>query len=368
MKIITKEEFVKVLNAVNAPKYTNQDYIYEIYEISSEAIQELIDQNVLGSVQPINPVSLICYILGEYSYSVSKKDDETRIKFEQNEEIKFQMAGVVADKYLSDSHFNFKEKRISSKFMPPMSSLDLYLNFMLNMLNTYPKNEPSSTIIVDLLIKSVSIARCVIELLESGYETEAMSAWRTLHECECTLLILRKYGEPLIQEYIKHMNYGIAFKIGKNNREETEAIFEKIKNEMHQYGLKSKDTKKYIEYGWLYHTNEIPLEELKLNFRDGLETIAGLHNYAEIYEKSSEIVHSTPVLIYSNKLYYYFLALINTYESFFRIEKIFTDMFYKRVSPTQQKQYQEMQKVYYSQLMTIHHNELENFKNLKIKK
>lgn len=370
MKInkIGRENFARLLAILNAPAIANHDYVYEVYSLANEAIQELIEQNILKSMQPINPISLTGYVLGEYIYSINRKTPEEKATFEKDEEIKNQMAGVVADKYLSSDYFNFKEQRITNKFMPPMSSLDLYLNFMLNMLNTYPKNDPSSTLIVDLLIKSVSLARCVIELLESGHETEAMASWRTFHECECTLLVLNRYGEPLIQKYLKHMKYGIAFRVGKNDRSETETIFEEIKKEMKEHDLKSKDTKKYIEYGWLYGTNEIPASELKLNFRDGLESVAGLHNYSKIYETSSEIVHSTPMLIYSNKTYYYLLALINTYESFFRIEKIFTDMLGKKITPIQLEQYNTMRKVYYSQLIAIHRNEVANLKALGSKK
>lgn len=365
---IDKTEFGHLLMALNAPSYSNKDYLFEVYEMSSEGIQELIDSNILKNVQPVNPVALTCYIIGEYTYSVNKRTDEDRVKFEQDEDIKSQMASVVADKYLSNDYFNFQEKRIANKYMPPMSSLDIYLNFMLNMLNTYPKNDPSSTLIVDLLIKSVSISRCIIELLEGGHETEAMAAWRTLHECECTLLVLNRYGAPLIERYLRHMQYGIAYRMGKDNPSETDAIFEEIKEAMKKYDLKSKDTKKYIEYGWLYGTNEIPAKELKLNFRDGLETIAGLHQYSEIYEKSSEIVHSTPMLIYSNKTYYYLMAIISTYESFFRIEKIFTDMFCRRISKEQMDQYAEMRKVYYAQLIAIHRGELATWQSIQDKK
>lgn len=367
MKIKTMERktFEYILDILKTPTYVNRDYIFETYSLALDTIDELIKQETFKLVQPINPLYLAGYVLGEYIYSVQAKNPSEREKFEKNEEIKMKMASVSADKYLSSDYFDYKEQKVVNKFMPPMSSLNLYLNFMLNMLHTYPKNDPSSTLIVDLLIKSVSISRCIIELLENGHETEAMATWRTLHECECTLIVLSRYKESLIERYLKHMRYGIAFRLGKNDRERTEEIFEEIKSEMKEHNLKSKDTKKYIEYGWLYGTDEIPAEELKLNFRDGLETIAGLHSYSSIYEQSSEIVHSTPMLIYSDKTYYYLLTIINTYESFFRIEKIFGEMFCASISPSLLEQYEEMRKVYFSQLITIHHNEVMSFRTFK---
>ena len=194
---------------------------------------------------------------------------------------------------------------------------------MLNILHTYNKNDPKSTLINDLLIKSVSISRCILQLITDGYETEAYSAWRTLHECECTLLLLDKYGDPLINRYLIHMQYGLVFRRGETEDEKANKIFADMKEEMREYGLKSKDIKKYIEYGWLYKIPGVKEDpEFKLNFRDGLERVAGLSSYAARYENSSEIIHSTPILIYSNKEYYYFISLLSLYESFFLISAL----------------------------------------------
>ena len=87
--------------------------------------------------------------------------------------------------------------------------------------------------------------------------------------------------------------------------------------------------------------------------------------YSKRYELSSEIIHSTPLLIYSNKEYFYYMTLLSLYESFFRLEKVFVSLFSKRVSEVQMKQYEEMRKVYYSQLVIIHKREMETFKRFQ---
>ena len=163
------------------------------------------------------------------------------------------------------------------------------------------------------------------------------------------------------------MNYGLAFNNAIQDKAKQDEIFYSMKDEMKEYGLKSKDIRKYIEYGWLYSIVDKNDETFKLNFRDGLEKIAGLSNYAKRYEISSEIIHSTPLLIYSNKEYFYYMTLLSLYESFFRLEKVFISLFSKRVSPEQMAHYQEMRKVYYSQLVIIHKRELDNFKHLQNK-
>ena len=161
------------------------------------------------------------------------------------------------------------------------------------------------------------------------------------------------------------MNFGLAFNDTIPDKAQQDKIFYEMKEEMRGYGLKSKDIRKYIEYGWLYLVADKDDPNFQLNFRDGLEKIAGLEMYAKRYEISSEIIHSTPLLIYSNKQYFYYMTLLSLYESFFRLEKVFVSLFSKRVSPEQMKQYEEMRKVYYSQLVIIHKRELEAFRNIQ---
>ncbi len=360
--MLDRKQFDKIIDALNGPVIRNRDLIYEIYTTASEGMDQLIESNIIPSVGLVNPLDILYYCVGEYLYTTSSKNEEEQKKLLENEDYITSCASVVSDKYLSLSKFNHDEKKLANKYIPPISSINLYLNFMLNILHTYNKNDPKSTLINDLLIKSVSISRCILQLITDGYETEAFSSWRTLHECECTLLLLDKYGDPLINRYLIHMQYGLVFRRGETEDEKANKIFSDMKEEMKEYGLKSKDIKKYIEYGWLYKIPGVKEDpDFKLNFRDGLERLAGLEQYANRYESSSEIIHSTPILIYSNKEYYYFVSLLSLYESFFRLEKVFVSLFAKQVSEEQMKQYQNIRRLYYSQLVNIHHRESMNF-------
>ena len=363
--MMSKEQVARILSNIRVNIELDVDYLYDVYEISNEVIEMLDQQNSQIEVKDVNQFDLLLYCVGEYYYSVSHLKKESLESFKKNEEFPSSMASVAADKYLSLSIFNHVEKKLANRFLPPASSLNMYINFMLNIVKGYKKNDPQSTLISDLLMKSLTISRCILENLLNGYETEAFSSWRTLHECECTLILLDKYGEPLIDNYLKHMNFGLAFNNAIQDKAKQDEIFYSMKDEMRARDLKSKDIRKYIEYGWLYPIVQEDDESFKLNFRDGLEKLAGLSNYAKRYEISSEIIHSTPLLIYSNKEYFYYMTLLSLYESFFRLEKVFVSLFAKRVSMEQMAQYQEMRKVYYSQLVIIHQRELESFKKIQ---
>lgn len=360
--LLTREQFDRVIDQLVNYNEINRDVVYSIYETSTQGIQDIAISNILSIPPRVDPLELVYYSLGEYIYTTSGLTPERISALANDDNYISSIASVVSDKYLSLSMFNHVERKLANKYIPSVSSLNLYLNFMLNILQSYKKNDPKSTLITDLLMKSVSISRCILSLITDGYETEAFSSWRTLHECECTLLLLEKYGDPLINRYLIHMQYGIVFKKEDLNDERGNKIFSDMKEEMRLLNLKSKDIKKYIEYGWLY---EIPGtkedETIKLNFRDGLERLAGLSMYANRYEMSSEIIHSTPMLIYSNKEYFYFITLLSLYESFFRLEKVFVSLFSKQVSEEQMNRYLQMRHVYYSQLVNIHKREVGAF-------
>ena len=363
--IWTKEQVSRYLKGIQVNVVLDPDYIFDVYEMANEFISIVDQENAQIEVKEINQFELLLYCVGEYYYSVSHLNEAELARFKANEEYPSSMASVAADKYLSLSIFNHVEKKLGNRFVPPASSLNIYLNFMLNIVKGYKKNDPQSSLISDLLMKSLTISRCILENLLNGYETEAFSSWRTLHECECTLILLDKYGAPLINKYLRHMNFGLAFNDTIPDKEQQDKIFYEMKEEMRGYGLKSKDIRKYIEYGWLYLIADKDDPNFKLNFRDGLEKLAGLEMYAKRYEISSEIIHSTPLLIYSNKEYFYYMTLLSLYESFFRLEKVFVSLFSKRVSELQMKQYEEMRKVYYSQLVIIHKREMETFKRFQ---
>ena len=360
---ISFENFSKALTLINARVEGHEEFLYTIYSYTVEGIDGLAENNVFGNLQGINHLELIGFCVGEYSYLISGADEERIKSIQKDEQFLVSISSIIADKYLSLTQFSYDPGSLANRFVPIVSTLYVYINFIQNIVKTFPKQDPRASLLADLFTKSISICKCTLDLLVRGFETEAFSCWRTLHECECALIILFNNNNDVIKAYYRHMQYGFAFRDTMPDKDEQTKIFLSMKEEMKQYDLKSKDIKKYIEYGWLYSVPGVKEDEtFKLNFRDGLEKVAGLSMYAKRYEMSSEIIHGTPLLIYSNREYFYFLTLLSTYESFFRLEKIFTTTFVKYVNEEQLAGYKQMREVYYSHLVNIHKRESENFR------
>ena len=357
-EVISFEQFQDIYKALGVKESLDSQFLYDVYQNAMEGAKSIDEANLLGRVVPVNPIALILYIVNEHGYYLDIHPDAAQEAVIKDEKYMQMIVSIALDKYYTNEHLSYKSKTILSRFSPGISTLNTYLNFVLGVLGRYSRNQPNETLIVDIMSKGFSMARAISDLLVSGFETEAFSTWRTLHEAECILLVLTKYGKPVIDKYLLHMNYAMAFRGLAGDKEKTDAIFTQIKEEMRAFDLKSKDMKRFIEYGWLLKVSALDkAEPVKLNFRDGLEKTAGLKRYAPIYEMSSEIAHSSPLLIYSRREYFMHLALVNVYESFFRLEKIFAEIYVRSISESEKQRFLLMRKIYYGQLVSLHAQE-----------
>lgn len=323
---------------------------------------------------------LINYSYGEWWFAV--RDNEDKVKVAKNHARIVLLSKKVALKFLLLVKGVRKgQLKIStlSPYSPINTALKALITELINLNFPFVKNNPSLTLINDLFGRIFTKSNGTLKMLSQGLASDAYVSWRTLHEAECILAILVKDGKPMQDEYIKHIVYDNAFRGSISSKERTDAIFEALKSDMKSHGLKSKDMKKFIEYGWLYQTPEYKLLEVKgrlfekyavpirsasgkegifkivrgpgigdpdyvefakyrnelvywehnhlhdfkLNFRDGIELIAGLSKYSEWYETASEVTHSSPVFFYSNDQFFFDLSTVALYQLVLRVTGIF---------------------------------------------
>jgi hypothetical protein len=362
---LTQEQFSSLLQDLGFPKRNDEAFLYQCFLDAMDSSGSLKDQSPLLAHMPINPVQLMLYLVNEHIFYCANHPEKKEEDLQNDENYEQFLISVSLDKYFTNEHLSYRSGSFASRFVPEISTINLYLNFILGMLSRYKQGDPKETLVVDILQKGFSMAKCIVDLLTNGFETEAFSTWRTLHENECILQVIVKYGQPVIDEYLKHLRYALAFRGALPTKEETDATFEEIKAGMRSIDLKSKDMKRYIEYGWLLGVpNAMSMEGFKFNFRDGVERCAGLRDYAKVYEMSSEIAHSSPLLIYSRKNYFYLITMLNLYESFFRLEKIFSTIYLSTVPENDQNRYVAMRKLYFSELLACYDLEKKRFASL----
>lgn len=363
---LNEQAFEEILNELNTPKDVDKEYLYEIYDAVIDGINMVMSSVTNYKFVAVNQVVVLLYIVNEYLYSVNSLAPEKKAEFINDENLSSALASVCCDKYLTNEQLNYKSKTFLNRFNPPISTLCLYLNFTLTTVEKIQVKDNVSELIKRMLFKAFSLSKCITELLLGGYETEAFSTWRTLHENESILTCLMKYGEPMFKAYFKHITYVLAYR-RQMSQEEQDKVFFNIKEEMKSHNLKSKDMKKFIEYGYLYVIEDFDEKQMKLNFRDGVEKAAGLEAYSKVYEMCSEIAHSSPLLLLSDKTYFMPLTLLNLYESFFRLEKIFESYFRVYSSKEDFNSYEKLKSVYMNQLIAIYNDTKERFLKLQAK-
>ena len=367
--IMSKEDFLQFYENIHGNKEFDLDFLYSLLKDIIESYYDHSNNFISGQFKNINAYVLFLYVYNEYLFFVDNLKNKSLEELNKDEKLVMTISSISLDKYLTNEKIDINENYYGNKYTPSISTLSLYLNFMGKISSQFSKNNPNVSLVSDLLMKCIKISKCSLDLLIDGFESEAFSTWRTLHETECILAILIKYQEPVLKKYLQHMNYSLAYRKIIKDQDKLDEIFEEIKQGMREKNLKSKDMKKYIEYGYLYAIEDFANSESpKLNFRDGVEKYAGLSNYSKLYEYSSEIAHSSPLMIYSNEYALFHLTLICLYETFFRIEKIFSSHLLKvSLNQTFKDNYIKMRNIYFAFLVSIYNKEKEIYKNINIK-
>ncbi len=217
-----------------------------------------------------------------------------------------------------------------SYYDPLVATLVATDNYFESINHPLSRINPDVTLMNDLFETTFKQIDSVMKMISMGLYRDAFSAWRNIHESECIVKILVDNGDQVRFAYKKHLAYNNFYRNKEEfSKEELDEAFLMIKEEMKEHDLKSKDMKKFIEYGWLYACPAFDVKKdntLKLNFRDGLERIAGLKYYEKdqgeegeklttIYEFSSEIAHSSYLFFYSNDDVFKELSLDCVYRS-----------------------------------------------------
>jgi hypothetical protein len=266
------------------------------------------------------------YLAEEHLYNMNLIEKNFVNQFMKSKEYSEHLIMVTTDKVFFNEYLEYNSVALISRYNPLISQLILFLNFVINKYGHIPPlNNLSNTLVLDILRKGFFMTKSVVNLLCDGFETEAFSTWRTIHEVECVAKILAE--KPYLADtYYLHMKYNSIYRGAEQDKDKVDAFYAEVKGKLKQWDLKSKDFKKFLEYGWLYDIpnwkEEYP--ELKLNFRKGLEYVAGLTSYSDLYEASSEIAHGSPLLIFSSKQHYLNLSITCLYETFIRMEDLFT--------------------------------------------
>lgn len=303
------------------------------------------------------------YFIEEFLFMTASRSEERILELLNDEKFVNQYVSIVSDKYYINELNPYHPISLINNESPILSTLELINNFILNRVEFLKNNLIKKDVLLDMFSKVFYMFKSISYLLSNGFETEAFSTWRTIHELECVIKIIND-NRYVIPTYLRHIVYNSAFRDMFDDKEEQQKAIDELKMHMKAKNLKSKDMKKYIEYGWLYSIKSVEEStDFKLNFRAGLEKVAGLSMYSDDYEMSSEVAHSSPLLIYSNKKFFKSLTVVRIYESFLRLENIFYENL-KLIQDPNLKIYENMRNSYIPSAIQILNREITELNQL----
>lgn len=282
---------------------------------------------------------LVDFCIGEWNFHKQYESEQTtKIRYAD-------MGNKASRKFLTFRDYENKKENeddsIYPYYDPLVSTLTTASTAFEKINRPLTKFDPTYSLLNDLFETLFRKIQGASKMLQLGLYPDAFVSWRTIHESECIIQLLISGGDRCRESYINHIAFNNYFRnpLGIYSKEQLDNAFIVIKNEMRRHSLKSKDMKKFIEYGWLFDHPDWNDEDkmLKLNFRDGVERVAKHTEYAKIYELSSEITHSSAVFFYANDESCKDIAFRMIYQSCERIFWMYHDYMieYFKVNPNE---------------------------------
>lgn len=191
------------------------------------------------------------------------------------------------------------------------------------------KKNPAFSLLNDLFQTTFDKLSGYCKMMALDLYLDGYVAWRTIHESESILTLLVNNKDQTRNAYLRHIEYlNMFYNPELFDDEYRNKIFDQeIKYDMSKHDLKSKDMKKYLEYGWLFSCKEYDIQKhptFKLNFNDGVDELAGLREkYNEYYKGTSELAHSSSIYFYANASSIKDVSLMLVFQSASRVYKLY---------------------------------------------
>ena len=297
-------------------KTANADFIREMYErVKDRYVEELQNRKIrLRTLDGARLDEIVSYIYYYHLFHTSHLPEELTKKLESDEKYREMLVRDVAVYIVINEHLNVEKISNTSEYSPEIAAYNMACSYSLYILGSFKGTDRRMNGINNLFKKALVTIKSVIHLLAAGNSCDAVILWRHLHELECVLIVLCTKGEDLFFRYIKHMEY---FDMEGNPR--AEELQQRLSEECKAFGVKERNA--FINYGWLEYVDGFREgfgKEYRLNFKDGLQKIAGLSARHAAYASASKILHPSAwvVTIRDDKFYKFtvfelFRSLIN---------------------------------------------------------
>ena len=291
-------------------------FIQQMYRrVKEQYVKELKKRKIqLRALDGARLDEIVSYIFYYHLFHTSHLPPELVKKAEGDENYRTMLVRDVAVYIVINEHLNVEKISNTSEYSPEIAAYNMACSYSLYILGSFRGADRRMNGINNLFKKSMVTIKSVIHLLAAGNSCDAVILWRHLHELECVLIVLCTKGEGLFFRYIKHMEY-----FDMEGNPHAEELQQRLSEECKAFGVKERNA--FINYGWLEYVDGFREgfgKEYRLNFKDGLQKIAGQSARHAAYASASKILHPSAwvVTIRDDKFYKFtvfelFRSLVN---------------------------------------------------------
>jgi len=204
-----------------------------------------------------------------YTRRLSEYD---RAKLTKDEKYKQKLAYEVGMTIVSRIN-DIKHKSETSELSPEIVACREICDAILYIVASKSKKDVKSVAgVLEIYASIASTAKSILALLSKGMNREAFVLWRNLHEQECIIRIMTRFGDDAILPYMNHSFFADAENLQVQS--EIDRIMSNIKEDFKK-GVGRRD---FINYGWLINVPEFDKGydegKYKFSFTNGLQQFA----------------------------------------------------------------------------------------------
>ncbi len=294
-------------------KKLNHFFINDMYFLVKERYkQELLKrQIVLNQLDAVRIDEIISYVFYYHVFHTSHLPKDIVRKIEHDEKYRECLVRDVAVNMIINEHLNVEKLSLTAEYSPEIAAFNMACSYSLFVLGSFLGDDKRMNGINNLFKKSMITIKSVIKLLAVGNSCDAVILWRHLHELECVLLVLNNADDTMFFKYIKHLEY--MNMEAAPNYDELQA---RLSEESKRYGVKERNA--FINYGWLLYVpgfREKLGKEYRLNFKEGLQRLAGQSERHPSYASASKILHPSAWVVTVKDDKFYKFTLFELYRS-----------------------------------------------------
>ena len=295
----------------------NAEFLRAMYaRVKERYVQELQKRKIhLNALDGVRMDELVSYIFYYHLFQTSYLPAEFVARLEEDEKYRSMLVHDVAVYVVINEHLNVEKISNTSPCSPEIAAYNMACSYSLFILGSFKGEDVRMNGIGNLFRKSMVTTKGVIGLLAAGNSCDAVILWRHLHELECVLTVLGTKGEDLYFRYVRHMEY---FDMENNPRKEE--LQQRLAEECKAYGVKERNA--FINYGWLVYVEGFKEgfgKEYRLNFKDGLQKMAGQSARHAAYASASKILHPSAWVVAIRDDKFYKFTMFELYRSLVNI-------------------------------------------------